>query len=118
MALKVNLVTAQRSGAETCVEYYIGEGLAQTGGAMKLILLMVVAGLVLTATPALAAPQWVEDACWRYASRVTPYLSWREREAYIANCKADWTAGTQPPQGRRSYYRNRYGIPSTQHPGY
>ena len=69
------------------------------------------------ATPAFAAPQSVEDACWRYAQRVTPYLSEREKEAYITNCIADWTAGTPPPHGRKSYYRNRYGIPSTQHPG-
>ena len=84
---------------------------------MKLILVMV-AALILSATPAFAAPQSVEDACWRYAQRVTPHLSAREREAYVTNCIADWTAGTPPPQGRRSYYRNRYGLPSTQHPGY
>ena len=46
-------------------------------------LTMVVAGLVLTATPAFAAPQWVEDACWRYAQRVTPHLTEREKEAYV-----------------------------------
>jgi hypothetical protein len=76
-----------------------------------------IAGFVLSPTPAFAAPQWVEDACWRYAQRVTPYLTEREKEAYITNCIADSTAGTPPPQGRRSYYRNRYGLPSTQHPG-
>ena len=79
---------------------------------------MAIAGFVLSPTPAFAAPQSVEDACWRYAQRVTPYLTEREKEAYITNCIADWTAGTPPPQGRRSYYRNRYGLPSTQHPGY
>ena len=78
---------------------------------------MAIAGFVLSPTPAFAAPQSVEDACWRYAQRVTPYLGEREKEAYITNCIADWTAGTPPPQGRRSYYRNRYGLPSTQHPG-
>ena len=66
------------------------------------------AAIVLTATPAFAAPQWVETACWRAANRVLPALSAREREAYIANCIADWTAGTPPPQGRKSYNRNRY----------
>ena len=76
-----------------------------------------VAGIVFTATPAVAAPQSVEDACWRYAQRVTPSLSEREKEAYITNCIADWTAGTPPPHGRKSYDRNRYGLPSTQHPG-
>jgi hypothetical protein len=58
------------------------------------------------ATPAIAAPQWVETACWRAANRVLPALSAREREAYVANCIADWTAGTPPPTGRRSYDRN------------
>jgi hypothetical protein len=66
------------------------------------------AAIVLAATPAFAAPQWVETACWRAATRVLPALDFREREAYIANCIADWTAGTPPPQGRRSYNRNRY----------
>jgi len=66
---------------------------------------MAIAGLVLNPIPAFAAPQWVEDACWRYANRVTPYLTQREKEAYITNCVADWTAGTPPPQGRRSYDR-------------
>jgi hypothetical protein len=66
------------------------------------------AAIVLTATPAFAAPQWVETACWRAANRVSPILSAREREAYVANCIADWTAGTPPPQGRKSYNRNRY----------
>ena len=80
---------------------------------------LILVGLVFaTTTPAFAAPQWVEDACWRYAQRVRPALSWREMEAYRTNCVADWTAGTPPPQGRKSYYRNRYGIPSTEHPAY
>ena len=57
-----------------------------------------VAGIVFTATPAFAAPQWVEDACWRYAQRVTPYLTEREKEAYITNCIANSTAGTPPPR--------------------
>ena len=39
-----------------------------------------VAGIVFTATPAFAAPQWVEDACWRYAQRVTPYLTNAKRK--------------------------------------
>jgi len=60
------------------------------------------------ASPAFAAPQWVEDACWKASNRVLPRLDAREREAYIANCIADWTAGTPPPSGQRSYNRNRY----------
>jgi hypothetical protein len=85
---------------------------------MKLLLIGLAWMVLVSVSSASAAPQWVEDACWRYAQRVTPYLTWREQEAYRTNCIADWTAGTPPPQGRRSYYRNRYGIPSTQHPGY
>jgi hypothetical protein len=69
---------------------------------------LLVAAVAFTATPTFAAPQWVETACWRAANRVLPALSAREREAYIAGCIADWTAGTPPPQGRRSYNRNRY----------
>jgi hypothetical protein len=68
-----------------------------------------VAGIVFTATPAFAAPQWVEDACWYHAVRVRPALDAREREAYVANCIADYTAGSPPPP--RSYKgtdRNRY----------
>ena len=57
------------------------------------------AAIVLTATPAFAAPQWVETACWRHAQRVTPHLTEREKEAYVTNCIADWTAGTPPPHG-------------------
>jgi hypothetical protein len=75
---------------------------------MKLKLL-IVGAIVLTATPAFAAPQWVETACWRYANRILPARAGeRERESYFANCIADWTAGTPPPQGRRNYNRNRY----------
>jgi phosphoribosylformimino-5-aminoimidazole carboxamide ribonucleotide (ProFAR) isomerase len=78
------------------------------GEAMKLILSTIFAGVVVTAIPALAAPQWVETACRKAANRVLPALDFREREAYVANCIADWTAGTPPPQGRKSYDRNRY----------
>ena len=67
-----------------------------------------VAGLVLTATPTFAAPRWVNDACWIAAQRVSPRLTQQEKEHYIANCLANWTAGTPPPQGCRSYNRNRY----------
>ncbi len=67
------------------------------------------AAIVLTATPALAAPQWVETACWRAANRVSPMLDYREKEAYIANCIADWTAGTPPPaRNSKNTNRDRY----------
>jgi hypothetical protein len=67
------------------------------------------AAIVLSATPAVAAPQWVEDRCWAAAVRVKPVLRYDEVEHYVANCIADWTAGTPPPPpGLRSYNRNRY----------
>ena len=71
---------------------------------------IVVAGVIVSATPASAAPQWVEDACWYHANRVLPALTAREREAYIANCIADYTAGSPPaprPKGRKKY-RDKY----------
>jgi hypothetical protein len=76
----------------------------------KSLMIAVIAPLTLATpmSPAFAAPQWVEDACWRYANRVRPALNAREREAQIANCIADWTAGTPPPQGRKNYDRDRY----------
>lgn len=76
---------------------------------MKLIPVILVAGLLPSASPALAAPQWVEDLCWYHANRVLPALSAREREAYVANCLADYTAGSPPPpRGSKNTDRNRY----------
>jgi hypothetical protein len=76
---------------------------------MKLIpAITFVAGLALTVTPAFAVPQWVNDACWRAAERVTPILTQLEKEQYVANCLADWAAGTPPPGPHRSTDRNRY----------
>jgi hypothetical protein len=62
--------------------------------------------LLAYAGPASAAPRWVYDACWRAAQRVTPILTQPEKEQYVANCVADWTAGTPPPLGNTD--RNRY----------
>jgi hypothetical protein len=76
---------------------------------MKLILSAIFTAAALTAMPAFAAPQWVETACWRAAQRVSPRLTEPEKHAYIANCIADWTAGTPPPPpGKKSLNRNRY----------
>ena len=70
---------------------------------------IIVAGIVFTTTPAFAVPQWVEDACWRYAVRIRPALDAREREGWIASCKADYTAGSLPPPlNSRNTNRNRY----------
>jgi hypothetical protein len=76
---------------------------------MKLMpVMLLIAGIVFTANAAFAAPQWVYDRCWAAAVRVRPVLRFDEVEAYVANCIADWTAGTPPPEGRESYNRNRY----------
>jgi hypothetical protein len=77
---------------------------------MKLIAVkMALAGFMLSATPAFAVPQWVEDLCWYHAVRVLPVLTAREREAYIANCFADYTAGSPPPpRSSKNTNRNRY----------
>lgn len=75
---------------------------------MKLKAAMIlVAGGVVFATPAASAPQWVEDACWYNASRVLPALNAREREAYIANCIADWTAGSPPKPAPKKRKKTR-----------
>ena len=76
---------------------------------MKPILVMLVSVLVLGAIPASAAPRWVEDLCWYHANRVLPALSAREREAYIANCLADYAAGSPPPpRSSKNTNRDRY----------
>ena len=65
-----------------------------------------VAGIVvLTATPAFAVPQWVEDNCWHYAVRIRPAHDAREREGWIASCKA---GSLPPPRNSRDTNRNRY----------
>jgi hypothetical protein len=65
-----------------------------------------VIGLVsIGATPASAAPQWVEDKCFLQALRVLPALRADEKEAYIANCIADYTAN---PQGKRRKFKRSY----------
>ena len=76
--------------------------------ATKLIA-MVVAGFILSPIPASAVPQWVEDLCWYHANRVLPALDQRDRQAYIANCFADYTAGSPPPP-RSSRNTNRFRL--------
>ena len=76
---------------------------------MKVSPAMIAAGLMLAVSPAFAAPQWVEDRCWSAAIRVRPALRFDDVEAYVANCIADWTAGTPPPSPRsKNTNRNRY----------
>jgi len=75
---------------------------------MKLMPIKIfVASIVFTATPAFAVPQWVDSLCWYHANRVLPALDQRDRQAYIANCFADYTAGSPPPP-RSSKNTNRF----------
>jgi hypothetical protein len=62
---------------------------------------IVVGGLVLSATPALAAPQQIEEYCFAQAAQI--WFNGRgDREHFIANCIADLTP--TPPAKRR--YKN------------
>ena len=73
---------------------------------MKRTCVLVVIALI-SATPAYAAPPEVERQCFLASERVSPILTQPEKEQYIANCIADWTAGSPPPP-RESTDRNRY----------
>jgi hypothetical protein len=68
---------------------------------MKLILSMIFAGAALTAMPAFAAPQLVEDACRRAAVRVLPALSAREVEAYVAIASLTGRLERHRPKAKR-----------------
>jgi hypothetical protein len=64
-----------------------------------------VAGLVLSTTPALAAPTEIENFCFAQAARM--HFNGRgEREAFMANCIADLTP--YPPAKRRPYKKRGY----------
>jgi len=76
---------------------------------MKYVLATVICLVLISVTPALAAPQWVEDYCWAQAAQV--HFSGRgEREAFIARCIADLTP--TPPAKRRTYIEpiGRFGL--------
>ena len=73
---------------------------------MKLIAVkMVVAGLVLSTTPALAAPPEIEDFCWAHAAQIR-FNGRGDREHFLANCIADLTP--YPPAKRRPYKKHGY----------
>jgi len=62
---------------------------------------IVVAGLVLSATPAFAAPQQIEEFCFAQAAQI--WFNGRgDREHFIANCIADLTP---TPPAKRSRYK-------------
>ena len=59
--------------------------------------------LLLAATPAVAAPPWVEDLCWAKAARIA-FMGRGDREHSMANCIADHT----PPVPTERYKKRRY----------
>lgn len=73
---------------------------------MKYALTIIACLLPIGATPALAAPQWVEDTCFKQAQLVRPALRADEQEAFIANCIANYTPA--PQTKRRKSKKPRY----------
>ena len=71
---------------------------------MKSALASIACLFLLGASPVLAAPQWVEDLCFKRAQLVRPALRYYEQEAFIANCIADHTPATTK---RRKYKKPR-----------
>jgi hypothetical protein len=73
------------------------------------LIAMVVVGVILGVTPALAAPPEIEDSCFAQIvkGRAPPLNSAGrgEREAFMANCIADLTP--TPPSKRRTYKKAR-----------
>jgi hypothetical protein len=70
---------------------------------------LVAAVLIVSFATPVFAPQRVYDLCWNAAVRVRPVLRYDEVEAWVANCIADWTAGTPPPpRSSKNTNRNRY----------
>jgi len=70
------------------------------GNPMKMVRITSLALII--ATPAVAAPQWVEDLCWSQAAEIR-FNGRGEREAFIANCIADHTPR---PSAERRYKRS------------
>ena len=73
---------------------------------MKYALATMACLFLVGATPALAAPQWVEDLCFKKAQLVRPALRWDEQEAFMAKCIADHTPA--PQAKRRKSKKPRY----------
>jgi hypothetical protein len=63
---------------------------------MKYVLATITCFFLIGATPALSAPQWIEDYCWAQAAQVR-FNGRGEREAFMARCIADLTP---TPRGR------------------
>jgi hypothetical protein len=57
---------------------------------------------LMVATPAVAAPQWVEDLCWSKAARIA-FMGRGDREHFIANCIADHTPPRTTKRNKRRY---------------
>jgi hypothetical protein len=70
------------------------------------LIAMVVAGVILSVAPSLAAPPEIEDFCFAQIPKVRPPLSSGrgDIEAFMANCIADLTP---PPRTKRNRYKNQ-----------
>lgn len=73
---------------------------------MRYVLPTMIVSILIGSMPASAAPQWVEDYCFKQAQLVRPALRWDEQEAFMANCIADYTASPQAKP--RKYKKRRY----------
>jgi hypothetical protein len=71
---------------------------------MKLLALICL--VLISGTPAVAAPLWVEDYCWAQAAQIR-FNGRGEREAFIANCIANNVAEHTPPQAKTRYKKPR-----------
>ena len=94
----------------------LGSFLAPRSPPIKLLLTGLAWMVLINVTSASAAPQWV--ACLLAICATRHALPYRTRKGSLhhqLHSRLDGWNATAP--GRRSYYRNRYGLPSTQHPG-
>jgi len=70
---------------------------------MKYALAAIICLFLIRATPALSAPQWVEDYCWAQAAPIR-FPGRGDREAFMARCIADLTP---TPLAKRNRYKKR-----------
>ena len=68
------------------------------------VALAVACSTLMSVTPAFAAPPEIEDFCWAQAAQIR-FNGRGEREAFIANCIADFTPA---PPAKRRYKKHRH----------
>ena len=70
----------------------------------KCVTLAVACSTLMSVIPAFAAPPEIEDFCWAQAAQIR-FNGRGEREAFIANCIADFTPA---PPAKRRYKKHRH----------